>query len=139
MSETNAPAAIGPEVYASWRVTTLGILTERIEQRLILDLLGELAGRRVLDIGCSDGALVCAAASRGADATGIDADPAILSVARSCAAQAGIRAAFIQGRLERLPFPDASFDLMVAVTVLCFVPDAAGAGNGTEDLNPRRH
>jgi SAM-dependent methyltransferase len=29
--------------------------------------------------------------------------------------------------VERLPFPDASFDIVASVTVLCFVEDAAGA------------
>ena len=33
----------------------------------------------------------------------------------------------MDGRVERLPFPDASFDVVAAITVLCFVSDAAGA------------
>jgi ubiquinone/menaquinone biosynthesis C-methylase UbiE len=32
-----------------------------------------------------------------------------------------------QGRAEQLPFEDASFDLVIAVTVLGFVPDAQRA------------
>jgi SAM-dependent methyltransferase len=32
-----------------------------------------------------------------------------------------------EGRVERLPFPDAAFDVVVAITVLCFVSDAASA------------
>ena len=123
----NAPTPIGPGAYASWRNTTLGAITEAIEQRLILDLMGELPGRRVLDAGCGDGALACAAASQGAEVTGIDADPAMLAAARSRAAKAGLRATFSEGRLEHLPFPDASFDAVVAMTVLCFVADAGGA------------
>ena len=118
---------IGPDAYASWRATTLGTITEALEQRLILDLMGELSGRRVLDVGCGDGALICVAVSRGADATGIDPDPAMLAAARERAAKARLRAAFLEGRVERLPFPDASFDAVVAVTVLCFVADTAGA------------
>jgi hypothetical protein len=34
-----APTAIGPEAYKSWRATSLGAVTEAIEQRLILVLL----------------------------------------------------------------------------------------------------
>lgn len=64
----------------------LGAVTEAIEQRLILELMGELTGLRVLDAGCGAGALVCVAVSRGVDATGIDPDPAMLSAARSRAA-----------------------------------------------------
>ena len=83
VNKADAPTAIGPEAYASWRATPLGAITEGIEQCLILDLMGDLAGRRVLDAGCGDGALICAAASRGAAATGIDPDPAMLAAARA--------------------------------------------------------
>lgn len=127
MSNTNVPTTIGPEAYVSWRATPLGVITEAIEQRLILDLMGDPVGARVLDAGCGDGALVCAAASRGAEATGLDPDLAMLAAARSHAAKAGLRARFLEGRTEQIPFPDATFDVVVSVAVLCFVSDAAGA------------
>lgn len=127
MNGTNAPTTIGPDVYASWRATPLGGVTEGLEQRLLLDMMGELRGAHVLDVGCGDGALVCAAISRGAVAIGIDPDPAMLVAARRRAEKTGLRAGFLVGRIERLPFPDAAFDVVVAVTVLCFVADAAGA------------
>jgi len=126
-NDADALTPIGPDAYASWRTTTLGVVTEALEQRLILNLMGGVSGRRVLDAGCGDGALACAAASQGAEVTGIDADPAMLVAARSRAAKAGLRATFSEGRIEHLPFPDASLDVVVAVTVLCFVADAAGA------------
>ncbi|TBR71302.1 MAG: class I SAM-dependent methyltransferase [Nevskiaceae bacterium] len=127
MSMTTAPTTIGPKIYESWRVTPLGAVTEAIEQCLILDLMGDLAGVHVLDVGCGDGALVCAAASRGAEATGVDPDPAMLAAARTRADKDGITAAFLEGRIERLPFPDAAFDVVVSITVLCFVPDASAS------------
>ena len=127
MSMTTAPTTIGPKVYESWRATSLGAVTEAIEQCLILDLMGDLAGVHVLDVGCGDGALVCAAASRGAEATGVDPDPAMLAAARTRADKDGITAAFLEGRIERLPFPDAAFDMVVSITVLCFVPDASAS------------
>ena len=122
-----APTAIGPEAYKSWRTTSLGAVTETIEQHLILELLGDLKGVRVLDAGCGDGVLTCAMASRGAVVTGIDADPAMLDAARARAERTGVKADFTDGRIERLPFADASFDVIAAVTVLCFVDDASAA------------
>lgn len=127
MTMTTAPTAIGPKVYESWRATSLGAVTEALERRLVLDLMGDLAGAHVLDAGCGDGVLICAVASRGAVATGVDPDPAMLAAARARASKDGIKAAFLDGRVERLPFPDASFDVVAAITVLCFVSDAAGA------------
>ncbi len=126
-STAAAPMAIGPEAYVSWRGTSVGVITEAIEHRLILDMIGEPWGRLVLDVGCGDGALVCVLAAKGADATGVDPDLAMLDAARSRASRAGLRARFLEGRVERLPFPDASFDVVAAVTVLCFVKDAAEA------------
>ena len=127
MTGADRTTAIGPQAYAAWRATSLGALTERLEQGLMLDLLGGQAGARILDIGCGDGALVRALAARGAAAVGVDPDPAMLAVARKRAAEADIPATFLEGRAESLPFPDASFDAVTAMTVLCFVPDAKGA------------
>ncbi len=127
MSEVHPPAVIGPGAYRSWRGTSLGVITETIEYQLILDLMGELAGVRFLDAGCGDGALVCAAASRGAAVTGIDPDPAMRAAARSRLDEAGLAATLLEGRLEWLPVASASFDIVAAITVLCFVQDAAGA------------
>ncbi len=127
MSGVDPPTTIGPEAYTTWRATSLGALTETIEQRLILELMGELRGARFLDAGCGDGALVCMAASRGAEATGVDPDRAMLATARSRARKLVLQANFLEGRVERLPFPDATFDVVAAITVLCFVSDANGA------------
>ena len=124
---TGLSATIGPAAYAAWRATSLGATTEALELRLILDLMGDLAGTRVLDAGCGDGALVAAAAMRGAMATGVDPDPAMLAAARARVERTGLHATFREGRVEQLPFPDACFDIVAAVTVLCFVPDAAAA------------
>ena len=127
MSGSIAPGQIGPKVYEAWRATSLGRITEAIERRLVLELMGDLRNAHVLDVGCGDGVLVCAAGSRGADATGLDSDPAMLAAARMRAGRAHVRAAFVEGRIERLPFVDASFDVVIAVAVLCFVADASGA------------
>jgi len=127
MSESETPTAIGPQAYAGWRATALGTITEAIERRVVLDMMGGLVGMRLLDVGCGDGALICAAAARGAMVAGIDADPAMLTAARLRMAQAGLEAALREGRVEGLPFPDASFDVVASVTVLCFVDDAERA------------
>jgi len=119
---------MGPSAYARWRTTTLGRITEALEQRRILDLMGPVAGRRVLDLGCGDGLLTSTLAERGAWAVGIDADRAVLEVAnRHLVSGARARPRFIEGRLEELPFPAATFDVVVVVTVLCLVPDRTTA------------
>ncbi len=55
---------------------SLGILPH------LLDLLGDLAGRRVLDAGCGEGYLARVLAARGARVTGIDLSPRLIALAR---------------------------------------------------------
>lgn len=110
---------IGPTRYAAWRASDLGRITEALGHRLLLDLAGPLDGRRVLDVGCGDGAFAARLAAGGAAVAGVDADPAMIAAAR--AAVPGARC--MVGDAERLPLPDNHFDLVTAVTVLCLVND----------------
>ena len=121
-----SPEAIGSEAYTHWRATTLGAVTEAIEPRLLHQLIGVVEGKRVLDLGCGDGLLTAALAERGARTVGIDIDRSMLraAVARTDPGQRE-PARFVEGRLEQLPFRDAMFDVVVAVTVLCLLSDQA--------------
>jgi len=119
--------AIGPDTYARWRATRLGAVTEALEHRLVSDLVGHVSGKRLLDLGCGDGLLTCRLATPGAWAVGIDADDRMLAAARARASRGGVNARFVQSRIEQLPLPDASFDVVVAVTVFCFLTDRAAA------------
>jgi SAM-dependent methyltransferase len=120
-----AAPALGPEAYAEWRARDLGILTERLERALILELAGDLAGRRALDIGCGDGDLALDLWRRGARVSGIDLSPEMIAAAAARARREGADVAFAVGAAERLPFGAEQLDLVVAVTILCFVADAA--------------
>ena len=114
---------VSPSQYAHWRETPLGRVTERIETQLVFELAGPLAGKRVLDVGTGDGTYAIEAARRGGDVTGLDSDPAMLGAARARAREGGVSLALHEGRAEALPFANASFDVVLAITVLCFVSD----------------
>lgn len=78
--------------------------------RAVADL-GSLRGRRVLDVGCGPGTVVCQLVREyGCEAVGIDASPSMIEAARS---QAGGRGAFDVARAEELPFAAESFDAVV--------------------------
>jgi 2-polyprenyl-3-methyl-5-hydroxy-6-metoxy-1,4-benzoquinol methylase len=115
---------LGPGSYAKWRAADIGVLTERLERRLILELAGEVAGREVLDIGCGDGDLALDLAQRRARTTGIDASSEMIDAARERARTRAADVAFEIATAEQLPFAAGQFDLVVVVTVLCFIPDA---------------
>ena len=81
----------------------------------------DLVGARVLDLGCSLGFFVEAAAERGAIAVGVDIDVAGLAAAR---AARDLRAGFLCADGEALPFPDASLDVVVFNHIYEHVVDA---------------
>lgn len=115
---------LGPDVYDRWRASEIGATTEQLESRLILELAGEVSGCKVLDIGCGDGTFAVELARRGAIVTGIDASPAMIDAARARAAQHNVDVTFQVAQAERLPFAAGQFDVVTAITILCFVDDA---------------
>ena len=70
--------------------------------------MADLTGRRVLDVGCGTGRLEAALADR-AKVWGVDAEPAMLEVARANV-PAGT---FKEARAEELPFKDGWFERVV--------------------------
>ena len=116
---------LGPEIYARWRGSELGSLTERLERSLVLDLVGEVRDRSVLDLGCGDGDLAIALWRGGARVTGLDASPDMIAAAVARARREHADVVFETGSAAALPFPPGQFDVVVAVTILCFVADAA--------------
>ena len=75
------------------------------------------APRQILDVGCGTGYLLGQLAARAPQASalaGIDPAPAMIEVATSAATDGRVR--FVVGTAERLPWPDAAFDLVVSTT-----------------------
>jgi len=90
--------------------------------------LGRLAlGERVLDLGSGAGTdSLVAAQMVGADGsvTGIDMTPQMLTKARTAAAEMGAtNVTFVEAEAEELPFPDASFDVVISNGVIDLIPD----------------
>lgn len=96
-----------------------------------LDLLGLRPGDAVLDVGCGSGVVTRAIAQRvapGGRVTGADPSAAFLNIAKQYAQENGIGdVEWRKADCRALPFADASFDAVVAATVLAHVPDAEKA------------
>jgi ubiquinone/menaquinone biosynthesis C-methylase UbiE len=67
---------------------------------------------RVLDIGCGNGALLAALGDRIASGVGVDASTKMIELARGRTAQRGLAFMTIDG--PRLPFADASFEIVTS-------------------------
>jgi ubiquinone/menaquinone biosynthesis C-methylase UbiE len=80
-------------------------------------------GRDVLDVGCGAGVDVARLAHAGANASGVDISRRSLYLAGQNLAAEGQSATLAQADAARLPFRDASFDLVLCAGVLPFAPD----------------
>jgi arsenite methyltransferase len=90
--------------------------------------LGRLApGEQVLDLGCGAGTdSLVAAQMVGPDGgvTGIDMTPEMLAKARTSAAAMDVEhVEFVETEAERLPFADATFDVVISNGVIDLIPD----------------
>ena len=83
-------------------------------------------GDKVLDVGCGSGNLTLTAkkyvGSSGA-AYGIDAAPEMIEVARQKAKRSPYPANFEVGLVEKIPFEDATFDVVISRLVIHHLPD----------------
>lgn len=93
-----------------------------------LRLLGDVADRDVLDLGCGGGQTSVHLAKRGARVTGVDASGAQLRHARALAAREQVDVRFVEASLDALPMlDDASFDLILSAYVMGYVEDIGRA------------
>ena len=92
----------------------------------LLDAAAVRAGQVVLDVACGTGVVARAAVERLAGngaVVGVDLNEVMLTVARRLSRDVGWR----QGDVCALPFPDASFDVVLCQAGLMFFPDPAQA------------
>ncbi len=88
-------------------------------------LLGDVLGRRVLEVGA--GAAQCSRwlTGRGALVVATDVSGGMLAQGRGIDGELGTRVPMVQADARRLPFADASFDVaFTAFGAIPFVPDA---------------
>ena len=81
-----------------------------VRLRAVLESLGPLAGRRVLDLGCGKGRFAAHLKGSGAEVIGLDLSAAMLASATGLAR--------VRASAKRLPFADDAFDAVVAIEVL---------------------
>ncbi|MBM9466799.1 class I SAM-dependent methyltransferase [Nakamurella leprariae] len=95
-------------------------------------LLGELTGRRVLEVGC--GAASCARWVRrqGADVVAFDLSAGMLEHARAGAGRTGTTVPLVQADVCALPFADGAFD--VAFSAFGAVPFVAESGSAMTEV-----
>lgn len=103
------------------RANENGLFNRWYARPAVLDLLGDVTGRRILDAGCGSGPLVADLDERGATVAGFDASPAMIRFARQ---RLGDEADLKVADLTRpLPYEDEAFDDALAMLVLHYLED----------------
>ena len=95
-------------------------------RQMILGLAQLQLGESVLDVGCGTGTLALEASKhvgKTGRVSGIDPSAQLLVGARRKAKRASLPIDFQSGQIERIPFPDQSFDVVLSTFVLHHVPD----------------
>jgi SAM-dependent methyltransferase len=83
-----------------------------------LPLLRDLSAKRTLDLGCGPGRHAVFFARAGFESFGLDARASDIEHAARSARDAGVTLYLKQGSLRALPYPDASFDYVLAFNVI---------------------
>src|SRR5271169_4034293 len=104
--------------------STASPITDAGALELIVDAAAAGPDDTVLDVACGGGIVVCAFAPHVRHATGIDMTSAMLDRARRLAAEKGItNVTWREGDVTSLPWPDASFAIVVTRFAVHHFPD----------------
>src|SRR5688572_26092468 len=118
-------AAVTQRLQATWATGDFHEIARQIVpvSEALVQRVDPRPGQRVLDVACGSGNAALVAARRYCEVTGIDYVPALVERAMARAAAEGVRADFRVVDAQALPFPDASFDVVLSVFGVMFAPD----------------
>ena len=118
-------AVVKGKQQAAWSAGDYAVIgtTLQIVGETLCEALDLRAGERVLDVAAGNGNATLAAARRWCDVVSTDYVPALLERGRTRASAEGLVVQFEQADAENLPYPDASFDVVLSTFGVMFTPD----------------
>lgn len=94
-----------------------------LENRFILEQMGDLHGKRLLDVGAGLGETSVYFALQGAHVTAVDVSPGMVDMARRLAAHHGVELDYVVCAGEKLEVPSESFEFVYAGNIIHHVAD----------------
>lgn len=127
MESTQATVDIGTlkdRLKTVWTAGDFAVIARTYEKGAaeFVGRLGIRPGTRLLDVACGDGNTTLPAAHAGASVTGLDLAPYLIERAKERAKEQNIDATFDVGDVEAMPYPDASFDMVISMFGAMFAP-----------------
>jgi len=112
------------EGYDRWAATYDHVLNPLVmlEEKVTLELIGDVQGQRVLDLGCGTGRYCALLSKRGAAVVGLDPSLGMLEQARRKVTPFQ-HFELHQGTIEEMGFPQEHFDLVLSALTLNHLPD----------------
>jgi ubiquinone/menaquinone biosynthesis C-methylase UbiE len=124
-------AAVKTRQHAAWSTGNYAVVgtTLQIVGESLCEALDLRAGSRVLDVAAGNGNATLAAARRWCDVTSTDFVSTLLEAGRARAQAEGHTIHFQEADAENLPFPDASFDVVMSTFGVMFTADQEKAAS----------
>lgn len=121
---TSEMSALKIRLKATWESGDYGVFATYLEKGALefFDRVNIAPGTQLLDVGCGAGQLTLPAARRGIQVTGLDLATNLVQQARTKAAAEGLTIQVDEGDAEDLPYPDASFDVVMSLIGSMFAP-----------------
>ncbi|UCG02127.1 MAG: methyltransferase domain-containing protein [Candidatus Heimdallarchaeota archaeon] len=89
-----------------------------------LNFLGDVKGKRILELGCGGGQNSIVLTKWGAEVIGLDISDIQLEHANTLAKEEGVRVQFVQGRMEDLErFKNNTFDIVISSHAIGYADD----------------
>lgn len=116
--------ALKARLKAMWMAGNYDYFSRFMESSAVelVDRIGLVNGRELLDVACGSGQLALVAARRGAKVTGVDIATNSIEAAKGRAISEGLDARFEEGDAEALEYAGASFDVVATIFGAMFAP-----------------
>ena len=129
--DASALAGLKTRQQAAWSTGNYAVVgtTLQIVGESLCEAFDLRSGSRVLDVAAGNGNATLAAARRWCDVTSTDYVASLLDAGRKRAEAEGHTIRFQEADAENLPFPDASFDVVLSTFGVMFTPDQQKAAS----------
>lgn len=88
------------------------------ENRFIMRSLGDIQGKKIIELGCGLGEAAVYFAKKGAEVVATDISNGMLELVKKVAQKHGVSLSTAQAYADKMPFPDESFDIVYAANLL---------------------
>ncbi|HEX9907103.1 MAG TPA: class I SAM-dependent methyltransferase [Thermoplasmata archaeon] len=119
-----AGSHLDPARYDLWYERPFGKHAHEFELKAILEAMGELHSKLVLEVGCGTGRFTMPVSETECQLVAIDSSRDMIRFARHRADSGHHDVDFVIADAEHMPFSPCVFDVAFSVTVLCVAEDA---------------